>query len=111
MEHGFLSKKGSGRGRGVKEKRANMADISLFTASDLEMKKLSSLEDTMVLGCFPPLSMHVTTTAGNAPGKSSYANVTGKPSGKKLNIRTLFTLGGKWIDVVVPVESIRATSE
>ncbi|GJV91858.1 putative reverse transcriptase domain-containing protein [Tanacetum coccineum] len=69
----------------------------------VEMQKKSSLEDTTVLGSFPPLS--------NAPGKSSYANVTGKPSGKKLNIRTLFTPGGNGIDVVVPVDSIRAISE
>ncbi|GJX54993.1 retrotransposon protein, putative, ty1-copia subclass [Tanacetum coccineum] len=40
--------------------------------------------------------------AGNAPGKSSYANITGKPSGKKVNVRTLFTPGGNGIDVVVP---------
>ncbi|GJV39855.1 zinc finger, CCHC-type containing protein [Tanacetum coccineum] len=69
----------------------------------VEMQKKSSLEDTTILGSFPPLS--------NAPGKSSYANVTGKPSGKKFNIRTLFTPGGNGIDVVVPVESIRAISE
>nr|GEX96387.1 hypothetical protein [Tanacetum cinerariifolium] len=52
-----------------------------------------------------------TTTAGNASGKSSYANVTGKPSGKKLNFRTLFTPEGNGIDVVVPVESIHVISE
>ncbi|GJX62683.1 ATPase, F1/V1/A1 complex, alpha/beta subunit [Tanacetum coccineum] len=49
-----------------------------------------------------------TTTAGTTPGKSSYANVTGKPSGKKVNFHTLFTPGGNGIDVVVPMESIRA---
>ncbi|GKA23640.1 retrotransposon protein, putative, ty1-copia subclass [Tanacetum coccineum] len=77
----------------------------------VEMEKLSSLKDTTGLGSFPPLSTPVTNTGGNSPGKSSYANVTGKPSGKKLNIRTLFTPGGNGIDVVVPVESIRAISE
>nr|GEU55957.1 achaete-scute transcription factor-related protein [Tanacetum cinerariifolium] len=41
----------------------------------------------------------VTTSADNAPGEFSYANVTRKPSGKKLNIRTLFTPGGNKIDV------------
>ncbi|GJW67233.1 cytokinin dehydrogenase 3-like protein [Tanacetum coccineum] len=55
--------------------------------------------------------MPVTTTAGNAPGKSSYANITGKPSGKKVNVHTLFTPGGNGIDVVVPVDSIHAISE
>nr|GEZ55705.1 hypothetical protein [Tanacetum cinerariifolium] len=34
--------------------------------------------DTNVLESFPPLPMQVTTSAGNAFGKSSYANVTGK---------------------------------
>ncbi|GJV24583.1 nucleotide-diphospho-sugar transferase [Tanacetum coccineum] len=38
-------------------------------------------------GSYPPLPMQETYSAGNAPGKSSYANVTGKPNGKKLNIR------------------------
>ncbi|GKA78381.1 hypothetical protein Tco_0784918, partial [Tanacetum coccineum] len=71
-------------------------------------QELSSLEDTTVLGSFPPLSTPITTLAGNAPGKSSYANVTGKPSGKKLNIHTLFTPRSNGIDVVVSVESIRA---
>ncbi|GJU37406.1 retrotransposon protein, putative, ty1-copia subclass [Tanacetum coccineum] len=55
--------------------------------------------------------MPVTTTASNAPGKSSYANITGKPSGKKVNVHTLFTSRGNGIDVVVPVDSIRAISE
>ncbi|GKA26425.1 putative ribonuclease H-like domain-containing protein [Tanacetum coccineum] len=77
----------------------------------VEMEKQSSLENTTVLGSFPPLSTLVTSSVGNAPSKSSYANVTGKPSGKKRNIRTLFTSGGNGIVVVVPVESIRAISE
>ncbi|GJX32439.1 hypothetical protein Tco_0242294 [Tanacetum coccineum] len=50
-------------------------------------------------------------TASNALGKFSYANITSKPSGKKVNVRTLFTPGGNGIDVVVPVDSIRAISE
>ncbi|GJU60103.1 putative ribonuclease H-like domain-containing protein, partial [Tanacetum coccineum] len=144
MEHGFLSQKGSGGGRGVKEKdlkrnKTNIAssmgvsmesddtmneDTPVGVASAakvgvtpsmvdmmVDMDKLSSLEDTTFLGYFPPLSTPVTTMASNAPDKSSYANVTGKPSGKKMNIRTLFTPGANRIDVVVPVESIRAISE
>ncbi|GKD53096.1 late embryogenesis abundant protein, LEA-14 [Tanacetum coccineum] len=78
---------------------------------DGEKDTLSSLEDTTVLGSFPLLPTHVIISAGNVPGKSSYANVSGKPSRKKLNIHTLFTPGGNGIDVVVPVESIRAISE
>nr|GEU53737.1 RNA-directed DNA polymerase, eukaryota, reverse transcriptase zinc-binding domain protein [Tanacetum cinerariifolium] len=41
----------------------------------------------------------------------SYANVTGKPSRKSVNFRTLFTPTSNGVDVVVPVESIRAISE
>ncbi|GJY47368.1 cytokinin dehydrogenase 3-like protein [Tanacetum coccineum] len=132
MERGFLSQKGSGRGRGVKEKDLNRNkmntssgirvstdsddtmndDTSIGVASaaqkgvtpsvvDMtgEMEKQNSLDDNTVLESFPPLSTPVTTEAGNAPGKSSYANVTGKPSGKKLNVRTLFTSGGNGIDI------------
>ncbi|GJX05802.1 hypothetical protein Tco_0193734 [Tanacetum coccineum] len=62
-------------------------------------------------GLNPPLPSQETTSVGNAPSKSSYANVTGKPSGKKVNIHTLFTSGGNGIDVVVLMESIRAISE
>ncbi|GJS17069.1 retrotransposon protein, putative, ty1-copia subclass [Tanacetum coccineum] len=67
--------------------------------------------DTTILKSFPPLHTQVTTSAGNAPGKYSYTNVTGKPSGKKLSIHTLFIPRGNGIDVVVPVESILATSD
>nr|GEX59382.1 hypothetical protein [Tanacetum cinerariifolium] len=76
----------------------------------IEKDKLSSLEDTIVLESFPPLSTPV-TTAGNAPGKSSYANITSKPSGKKVNVCTFFTPVGNGIDLVVLVDSIRAISE
>nr|GEX33559.1 hypothetical protein [Tanacetum cinerariifolium] len=93
MERGFLSKKGSGRGIGVKEKDLN------------GNKKNTSL------GSFPPLSMSDSTMAGNAPGKFSYANITGKPSGKKVNVRTFFSPGGNGIDVVILVDSIWAISE
>nr|GEX41630.1 hypothetical protein [Tanacetum cinerariifolium] len=77
----------------------------------VEKDKLSSLEDTTVLGSFPPLPTQATTSAGNAPGNSSYANVTVKPSGKKVNVRTLFTPRGNEIDMVVLVDSIHAISE
>ncbi|GJZ89184.1 reverse transcriptase domain, reverse transcriptase zinc-binding domain protein [Tanacetum coccineum] len=39
------------------------------------------------------------------------AEMENKASGKRVNFRTLFTPGGNGIDVVVPVESIRAISE
>ncbi|GKG58982.1 hypothetical protein Tco_0602691, partial [Tanacetum coccineum] len=60
---------------------------------------------------FPTLTKLVTTTVSNAPGKSSYANITGKTSRKKVNVRTLFTPGGNGIDGVILVDSIRTISE
>nr|GEX02978.1 hypothetical protein [Tanacetum cinerariifolium] len=75
------------------------------------MEKKNRLNDTIVLESFPPLSTPITSTAGNAPGKSSYANITSKPSGKKVNVHTLFTPEGNGIDVVVLVDSIHAISE
>nr|GEZ87186.1 zinc finger, CCHC-type [Tanacetum cinerariifolium] len=56
-------------------------------------------------------SSSVTTTAGNAPSKSSYAIITGKPSRKKVNVPTLFTPRGNGIDVVVSMDSIHAISK
>ncbi|GJZ69257.1 hypothetical protein Tco_0632807 [Tanacetum coccineum] len=79
-----------------------------------EVVSLSVVDETMAKEKQSPMvnitglgSSQETNTAGNAPGKSSYANVTSKPSVKKLNLHTLFTPGGNGIDVVVPVESIR----
>nr|GEV60475.1 hypothetical protein [Tanacetum cinerariifolium] len=77
----------------------------------VEKEKLSSLDDTTVMGSFPPLSTLGATMTGNAPGKSSYANINSKPSRKKVNVRTLFTPKGNVIDVVILVDFIRAISE
>ncbi|GKG37194.1 hypothetical protein Tco_0447367, partial [Tanacetum coccineum] len=62
-------------------------------------------------GLYPPLPTQGTTPARNTPRKSSYDNVIGESSKKALNNRTLFTPGRNGIDVVVPVELIRAISE
>ncbi|GKB20719.1 hypothetical protein Tco_0854642, partial [Tanacetum coccineum] len=87
-------------------------DVSPSMADENVTKATPSLfEETTVLESYPPLPTRGTPTTGDTPGKSSYANVTGKPSGKKLNIHTLFTPGGNGIDVVVPVESIHAISD
>ncbi|GJY72848.1 retrotransposon protein, putative, unclassified [Tanacetum coccineum] len=74
-------------------------------------EKQSPLVNTTRLGSFPPLPTQETPSADNAPGKSSYANAIGKPIGKKLNFRTLFTPGGNGMDVVVLVESIKSISQ
>ncbi|GJY15885.1 retrovirus-related pol polyprotein from transposon TNT 1-94 [Tanacetum coccineum] len=77
------------------------------------------VEETVVMECLvvntpnvgpnPPLPTQEANSVGNAPGKPSYATAS-KPNGKKVNVRTLFTPGGNGIDVVVPVDSIRAIS-
>nr|GEW98814.1 hypothetical protein [Tanacetum cinerariifolium] len=105
----FLSKKGSGGGRGVKEKNVNASNLDVVkddvvpsvtvsygnTQKDLHddlvaMKVQSSLVDQTNAektcgGSYPPLPTQGTTPAGNTSGNG--------------------------IDVVVPVESIRAISQ
>nr|GEX27538.1 hypothetical protein [Tanacetum cinerariifolium] len=102
MERGFLSQKGSGVGRGVKEKDLNV--VNRKRVKDGAIPPITVVGDTSTI-------LEVTTSAGNALGKSLYANITGKPGGKKVNVRTLFTSGGNGIDVVNPVDSIRTISE
>ncbi|GJQ99022.1 retrovirus-related pol polyprotein from transposon TNT 1-94 [Tanacetum coccineum] len=88
--------------------------IGLSTASDGTRNKVGPVDDTSTVmkGVTPSMiDMTVITSVSNALGKSSYANITGKPCGKKVNIRTLFTPGGNGIDVVFPVDSIRVISE
>ncbi|GKE16580.1 probable leucine-rich repeat receptor-like protein kinase, partial [Tanacetum coccineum] len=124
IERGFLSQKGSGVGRGVKEKsinktKTNTVGIGLFMTSDgnqnevtlvsaikevetlfvvdmtVEKEKLSSVEDTIVLGFFLPLSKPVTTSTGNAPGKRvAYpvvANYVRNTWGKYGLVRSMFS--------------------
>nr|GEZ74102.1 hypothetical protein [Tanacetum cinerariifolium]GFA35458.1 hypothetical protein [Tanacetum cinerariifolium] len=83
----------------VKDKQSSLGDTSF-----LDVAKTS-------LSLYPPLPTQGSTPADNTPGVSSYANVTGKPSGKKVKVRTLFTPEGNGIVVVVSVDSIRAISE
>nr|GEV53841.1 putative dual specificity protein phosphatase DSP8 [Tanacetum cinerariifolium] len=63
--------------------------------------------NTTHLGSYPPLPMQDATLAGNALGKSSYANVTGKPNGKKLNIR--ICLHREWMAYPVIANNVRNT--
>ncbi|GJU14457.1 hypothetical protein Tco_1142423 [Tanacetum coccineum] len=66
--------------------------VSLSVVEDtVEKEKLSPIVTTTE--SYPLLPTQVTTSAGNTLGNSSYAKVTGNPSGKKLNFRTLFTPG------------------
>ncbi|GKF31022.1 hypothetical protein Tco_0100820 [Tanacetum coccineum] len=83
----------------VKEKQSTSVDTSIPIVKNTSLRS------------YPPLLTQRSTPAGNTPGMSLYANVTCEPSRKALNFRTLFTPRGNEIDVVVPVESIRAISE
>ncbi|GKG04930.1 hypothetical protein Tco_0315317, partial [Tanacetum coccineum] len=85
-------------------------DTPIGVASAIQEGVTPSVVDMTVPESFLTLTTPVTSKAGNAPGKSSYANITGKPSAKKVNVHTLFTPGGNEIDVVVLVDSIRAVS-
>ncbi|GKB18924.1 hypothetical protein Tco_0852847 [Tanacetum coccineum] len=104
MERGFLSQKGSGGGRGVKEKdkvvNAKRIVSPAVTDEPVVMEKLTTSVDTGIpngentgLSSYPPLPTQGSTPAGNTYGMSSYANVTCVPSRKALNFRTLFTPG------------------
>ncbi|GJZ68264.1 hypothetical protein Tco_0631504 [Tanacetum coccineum] len=118
-----LRKIGSGVGRGVKEKQVSLSDKSAEVSKHVSVANTGSESFPTVFkahGIPSPTNEanmnNVGTTAiptmvGNTPGMSSYANITGEPSRKALNFHILFTPGGNGVDVVVPVESIRAISE
>ncbi|GKB74968.1 hypothetical protein Tco_0936380 [Tanacetum coccineum] len=100
----------------VKEKSSNVANIEVVKGSAvpsvtgdsgnaaMEVVLLYVVDETVSkerqspvvtsLGSYPPLPTQEATSAGNALGKSSYANVIGESSKKAVNIRTLFTPGG-----------------
>ncbi|GJV69292.1 hypothetical protein Tco_1484801 [Tanacetum coccineum] len=115
--------KGSGGGRGVKEKNKDVAakdGVSpAVTDEPVVKEKQGTSVDTCIpnventdLRSYPPLPTQVSAPAGNTPGMSSYANVIGNTPGKKdSNFYTLYTPGGNGIDVLVPEESIRAISK
>ncbi|GKD22296.1 zinc finger, CCHC-type containing protein [Tanacetum coccineum] len=115
MERGFLSQQGSGGGRGVTEKDLNRNKKNTSTGIGVTTESDDTMNDDNLIGVASAIREGVTPsvvgmTAGNAPGKSSYANITGRPSAKKVNVRTLFTPRGNGIDVVVPVDSIRVVN-
>nr|GEZ60191.1 hypothetical protein [Tanacetum cinerariifolium] len=69
--------------------------------------------NTPDVGLNPPLPTQEANSAGNVPGKPSYATTTGKPNGKKVNVRTLFTPGVmrlmwlfRWILFVILVNDL-----
>ncbi|GKF52919.1 hypothetical protein Tco_0159829 [Tanacetum coccineum] len=108
MERGFLSQKGSGVGRGVKEKNVNRNKTNTSLGIGVSTESDDTMNEDIPVGVASTVKEGVTPSVVDM--MSSYANITGKPRGKKVNVRTLFTPGGIGIGVVVPVDSIRAIS-
>ncbi|GJZ71301.1 proteasome subunit alpha type-5 [Tanacetum coccineum] len=71
MNRSFLDS--GGRNNNYRKKSNTDSGNGLSTESDGIAKENTSL------GSYPPLPTRGTTLAGNTPGKSSYANVTGAP--------------------------------
>nr|GEU95622.1 hypothetical protein [Tanacetum cinerariifolium] len=108
------SQKGSGVGRGVKEKQVSITDKSIEVSKHANVvntgldlfSTISEVHGIHSLACNEENMNDVgtrvgPTPAGNTPGMSSYANVTGGLSRKDMNFRTLFTPKGNEVDMVV----------
>ncbi|GJT06482.1 hypothetical protein Tco_0840944 [Tanacetum coccineum] len=93
MERGYLSQKGRRVGRDVKEKHDSM------------------VVETVKVGEHGNVASGSISTTRTLTNVNAGLEVLPYLSGKKLNIRTLYTPGANGIDVVVLVESIRAISE
>nr|GEX77087.1 hypothetical protein [Tanacetum cinerariifolium] len=122
MNHGFLDAKGRNNNHrkkktmntgtclslgsdGIQNDATPSVDAAMKVVSPSVVKETVSMECHVVntSGVGPNPSLHTqkaNATVGNASGEPSYANDTGKPSGKKVNIRALYTPGGNGIDVV-----------
>ncbi|GJV58154.1 RNA-directed DNA polymerase, eukaryota, reverse transcriptase zinc-binding domain protein [Tanacetum coccineum] len=97
MERGFLSKKGSGGGRGVKEKNKDVADKEgvVSSVTDEPVVNLTNAVKTCG-GSYPPLPTQGTTPAGNTTGKSSYTNVIGESKLLAKGLRILL-MASSWV--------------
>ncbi|GJX35358.1 hypothetical protein Tco_0246915 [Tanacetum coccineum] len=108
VEYGtrFFSQKGSGGGRGVKEKQ----QVSGNDATNDIVNVVSSAVDELVLGrqCLTPIK----STAALNEGLTSYAKlITGEPSRKSVYFLTLLASTGNEADVATSLESVQAVSE
>ncbi|GJV61846.1 putative ribonuclease H-like domain-containing protein [Tanacetum coccineum] len=109
MERGFLSQKGIGVGRGVKEKQASNTTTSSNVATNTQGGKElvdATVNSRNVNAWHKPTSLTVNPKRG-----TFYANLfAAGPSKKAMNFCTLFTPRGNEIDMVVLEESLRAIS-
>ncbi|GJW57370.1 retrovirus-related pol polyprotein from transposon TNT 1-94 [Tanacetum coccineum] len=97
----LLEPKSSSGGRGVKEKNLSASNIEVV--KDGAVSSVMGDSENAALEVVLPSVVDEDVSKEQQIPVSSYANVTGKPSGKKLNIHTLFTLRGNRIDIVVLV--------
>nr|GEW15410.1 hypothetical protein [Tanacetum cinerariifolium] len=131
MNHGFLD--AGGRNNNHKKKTTTGTCLTLGSDGilndatpcvDVAIKDVSPsvVEETIAMECLmvnipdvgpnPPLpTQEANATTGNTPAKPSYVTATGKTSGKKVNVRTLYKPRGNKIDVVILKDFIRAVSE
>ncbi|GKA12769.1 hypothetical protein Tco_0692315, partial [Tanacetum coccineum] len=91
----------------VSARDAPSTTASIGMTSPINYGNKNGMEEGNIGTCSTPIG----TTAPNT-GPTSYAKlVTGEPIKKSVNFHTLFTPAGNGVDLVVPVESIRAVSE
>ncbi|GKD54787.1 hypothetical protein Tco_1288174 [Tanacetum coccineum] len=127
-EHEFLSQKGIGGGRVVKEKNQVLVnDAAKGSANDANVtmvhKVVSNDVNTHNVNSETPLESNKgadvnsnanvkPTVSASLPASVSFATLLkGDTSWKSMNFRTLVTPAGNGADVVVPLESIQAISE
>ncbi|GKE36464.1 probable leucine-rich repeat receptor-like protein kinase [Tanacetum coccineum] len=107
MERGFLSQKGSGGGRGVKEKDLNRNKKNTSSGIGVSMDSEDTMNDDT------PIGVESAVQEGATPSVVDMTVEIGRRLllRLKVNVPTLFTPGGNGIDVVVPVDFIHAISE
>ncbi|PWA44206.1 major facilitator superfamily protein [Artemisia annua] len=107
MEKGFLSPKGRGRGKGIKDKQSSLvvdpveANDYVNEAFDAPITVMNNLE-------LNADSCPLLNTLGNLSGQSFLKGVS---SGENANFRKLLVPAGNGADVVVSMESVRIVQE
>ncbi|GJR00484.1 hypothetical protein Tco_0523468 [Tanacetum coccineum] len=103
MEQGFLSQKGSGGGRGVKEKNQVLNNEA---AKDVVVPSATVTPNTgsVLINVTNSPTTDLNNTSSILSGPTSNAKlVTSEPSRKSVNFCTLITAAGNEADVAVPI--------
>nr|GEW04534.1 hypothetical protein [Tanacetum cinerariifolium] len=117
MERGFLSQKGSEGMRGVKEKSINRNTMNSFSSIGVSTKSDDTMNEDTPAVVASTVKEGVTPSVVDMMVENKKISSLDDNSGIFSNINyavdvhTFFTPGGNGIDVVVPVDSIRAISE